>query len=44
MASPRLIVGIHVAKDRLDMATVPSGERWESGNDEAGIGLSSPAG
>ena len=37
MESQGLFVGIDVAKDRLDVATVPSGERWESGNDEAGI-------
>ena len=38
MGSPGLFVGIDVAKDRLDVATVPSGERWESGNDGTGIG------
>ncbi len=37
MGSRVLFVGIDVAKDRLDVAVVPSGERWESGNDEAGI-------
>ena len=37
MGSRVLFVGIDVAKDRLDVAVVPSGERWESGNDETGI-------
>jgi len=35
MASP--VVGMDVAKDRLDVAVRPSGETWSEPNDEAGI-------
>ena len=31
-------VGIDVSKATLDVAVVPGGERWQVGNDEAGIG------
>src|SRR5881628_238300 len=34
-ASP--VVGVDVAKDRLDVAVRPSGDRWREVNDEAGI-------
>src|SRR5437867_6373001 len=34
-ASP--VVGVDVAKDRLDVAVRPSGETWSAANDEAGI-------
>ena len=37
-ASP-LFCGIDVSKDHLDVALVPSGERWRVGNDAAGIEL-----
>src|SRR3989442_6594569 len=31
------VVGVDVAKDRLDVAVRPSGETWSGANDEAGI-------
>ncbi len=33
----RPVVGVDVAKDRLDVAVRPSGETWSAPNDEAGI-------
>jgi len=30
------VVGVDVAKDRLDVAVRPSGETWRGANDEAG--------
>ena len=35
-ASP-VVVGVDVAKDRLDVAVRPSGEAWSETNDEAGV-------
>lgn len=32
-----LVVGVDVAKDRLDVVVRPSGETWSAANDEAGI-------
>src|SRR5207249_8954562 len=34
-ASP--VVGVDVAKDRLDVAVRPSGEAWSEANDDAGV-------
>jgi len=31
-------IGIDISKDRLDIAVIPSREKWCCGNDEAGIG------
>src|SRR6266536_5962793 len=31
------VVGVDVAKDRLDVAVRPSGETWSAANDDAGI-------
>jgi IS30 family transposase len=36
MTSP-VVVGVDVAKERLDIAVRPSGERWSGVNDEVGI-------
>ncbi len=33
----RPVVGVDVAKDRLDVAVRPSGETWSAPNDDAGI-------
>src|SRR5947208_17023238 len=33
----RPVVGVDVAKDRLDVAVRPSGETWSAANDDAGI-------
>ena len=33
----RPVVGVDVAKDRLDVAVRPSGETWSTANDEAGV-------
>ena len=35
-ASP-IVVGVDVAKDRLDVAVRPGGEAWSEANDEAGV-------
>ncbi len=37
MVTPTVFVGIDVAKATLDVALRPSAERWQAGNDEAGI-------
>src|SRR2546428_2550072 len=37
MASP-VVVGVDVAKDRLDVAVRPSGEAWSEANDDTGVG------
>ena len=37
MSNTPLFVGIDVAKDRLDLAVRPQGERWTATNDDAGI-------
>jgi transposase len=37
MTAPACFVGIDVAKATLDVAVRPSGERWSTPNDEAGI-------
>jgi transposase len=37
MTTTPLVVGVDVAKDRLDVAVRPSGETWSVANDEAGI-------
>src|SRR5207245_8733978 len=37
MSEPAVFVGIDVAKATLDVAVRPSGARWVSANDEAGI-------
>jgi transposase len=37
MSSTPVTIGIDVAKARLDVAARPSGEAWQSTNDEAGI-------
>ncbi len=36
-ASP-VVVGVDVAKDRLDVAVRPSGEAWSEANDDTGVG------
>jgi len=51
MTTSAVVVGVDVAKDRLDVAVRPSGAAWSAVNDEAGItalvaisaGLSGPA-
>ena len=37
MTTTAVVVGVDVAKDRLDVAVRPSGEVWSEANDEAGI-------
>jgi len=37
MTTNSVVVGVDVAKDRLDVAVRPSGETWSGANDEAGI-------
>jgi len=37
MTTNSVVVGVDVAKDRLDVAVRPSGEVWSEANDEAGI-------
>ena len=37
MTTSAVVVGVDVAKDRLDVAVRPSGEVWSEANDEAGI-------
>ena len=37
MTTSGMVVGVDVAKDRLDVAVRPSGETWSVVNDEAGI-------
>ena len=37
MTTSAVVVGVDVAKDRLDVAVRPSGEAWSEANDEAGI-------
>src|SRR5438552_15262329 len=37
MTTNPVVVGVDVAKDRLDVAVRPSGETWSATNDEAGI-------
>ena len=37
MTTNAVVVGVDVAKDRLDVAVRPSGEVWSEANDEAGI-------
>src|SRR5881394_2181585 len=37
MTTNAVVVGVDVAKDRLDVAVRPSGEGWSEANDEAGI-------
>ena len=37
MAAADLFIGIDVARDRLEIATRPTGERWQIGNDANGI-------
>ena len=37
MTTNAVVVGVDVAKDRLDVAVRPSGETWSVANDEAGI-------
>ena len=37
MTASAIVVGVDVAKDRLDVAVRPSGETWSAANDEAGI-------
>src|SRR3989441_914792 len=37
MTTSAVVVGVDVAKDRLDVAVRPSGETWSAANDEAGI-------
>src|SRR5207244_5410108 len=37
MTTNPVVVGVDVAKDRLDVAVRPSGETWSEANDEAGI-------
>ena len=37
MTTSAVVVGVDVAKDRLDVAVRPSGEAWSTANDEAGI-------
>jgi hypothetical protein len=36
MTSP-IVVGVDVAKERLDVAVRPSGETWSEPNDDAGV-------
>jgi hypothetical protein len=33
MAAAELFIGIDVARDSLEIATRPTGERWQVGND-----------
>src|SRR5437764_11364314 len=37
MTTNSVVVGVDVAKDRLDVAVRPSGEVWSEANDETGI-------
>src|SRR2546429_5905569 len=37
MTTNSVVVGVDVAKERLDVAVRPSGEVWSEANDEAGI-------
>jgi hypothetical protein len=37
MTANTVVVGVDVAKDRLDVAVRPTGETWSAANDEAGI-------
>lgn len=37
MNAPQIVVGIDVAKAKLDVALLPGDERWQLSNDEAGI-------
>ncbi len=37
MTTPAIVVGVDVAKDRLDVAVRPSDETWSAANDDAGI-------
>ena len=37
MTTSALVVGVDVAKDRLDVALRPSGERWTVANDDPGV-------
>ncbi len=37
MTTNAIVVGVDVAKERLDVAVRPSGETWSAANDEAGI-------
>src|SRR6184192_1051594 len=37
MTTTAVVVGVDVAKDRLDVAVRPSGEVWSEANDETGI-------
>lgn len=37
MTTSPLVVGMDVAKERLDIAIRPSGERWSVANDDAGV-------
>lgn len=37
MTTSGVVVGVDVAKDRLDVAVRPSGETWSVANDEAGV-------
>ena len=37
MTAHPVVVGVDVAKDRLDVAVRPSGETWSAVNDEGGV-------
>src|SRR5467141_2960682 len=37
MTTSSVVVGVDVAKDRLDVAVRPSGEAWSEANDDAGV-------
>src|SRR5881296_2547946 len=37
MTTSAVVVGVDVAKDRLDVAVRPSGEAWSEANDDAGV-------
>jgi transposase len=37
MTTTPIVVGVDVAKDRLDVAVRPSGEAWSETNDDAGV-------
>ncbi len=37
MAAGEVFVGIDVSRDSLEIATRPTGDRWQVGNDPAGI-------
>jgi transposase len=37
MTTNSVVVGVDVAKDRLDVAVRPSGEAWSEANDDAGV-------